>query len=173
MEILEACLQQPILEQEVRNQSNCTLVTFLLLLELFYGQLVEQLAELSNRVRNDGDFLKHLTGDCIDNVEELWKHLPVKRVLSLLLDLICLLFINPLAIHPFGIVHWTLRDKRLLILHALGIILLICFLVVFILSLQVLDCEKACVDAFALDSEQVVQAPASLISLRQLLEEEQ
>ena len=53
MKILETCLQQPILEQEVRNQSDCTLVPFLLLLELFYGQLVEQLAELPNGVRND------------------------------------------------------------------------------------------------------------------------
>ena len=48
-----------------------------------------------------------------------------------------------------------------------------CLLVVLILPLQVLDCEEACVYAFALDSKQVVQAPASLISLRQLLEEEQ
>ena len=84
VQILKACFEQPILQHEVSDQSNRILMPRVLDPKLVNRQFVEQLAELSNTVWNNRDFLEHLSRDRIDNVQQLREHLHVELVLPLL-----------------------------------------------------------------------------------------
>ena len=83
MQILEASLQEPSIEQEVRHHLDTLFVVDFVRSKSIDRHLVDAFAELADRIRNYGDAFEHLTRDCVDNIEQLDEHLLVEGLLAL------------------------------------------------------------------------------------------
>lgn len=185
IQVVEARLEQPVLEQEVSNQRNCFLsVDFLLWSKLFKCLLVEYFAELTDAVRDNGDFLEERDHDGVGDVHEPGKvlHHELEVFVHLLLGDSRLVLLLVSVEHVVVLVflaekrsnlleHALLRKQRLLLFCESFQLLLIYLRVPQVHSLQILHRQVVYVDALALLLEHVVNASSSLVCFGQLLEE--
>lgn len=68
VQVSEAGLQEPLIQQEVGDHADAFLVGDFLTAKLIDGHLEDTFAELANRVRNHRDAFEHLPSDGVDNI---------------------------------------------------------------------------------------------------------
>ena len=150
----------------MRYKSHSIFIFDLFSPKLVNSELVETLAKLADSVWNHGNLVKDLGCDRVNNIEQLRKHFPVELQLSISFD-------KRFARGSFS--FSSFKAWSFWRFWITGRFLDPCFDIVHLFplkvdSLQILDREEACVDAFALHSEKVVETAASVIRFSQLFE---